>query len=169
MDPQTKTLGMLISGLFVILFVCGILGWVIYLIVQSFTGNAPVAPDAPSPATRVCISSPGFVWGQTPAPPDFKLEAPSGMKIGSITFASLGTATGTCGSYTSGCELVPDDDVGVVINGACVGETKCTIPLNSKTFASPISSPCAGNPVYMTVQLNAVSSNAIAVPTPQGV
>lgn len=62
---------------------------------------------------------------------------PTGKTISSITFASYGAPTGTCGSYVAtSCNA--SNSVSVVTT-ACLGKTTCSVGANNTNFGDPCS------------------------------
>ncbi|CAN6284884.1 unnamed protein product [Urochloa humidicola] len=71
--------------------------------------------------------------------PALRLECPKeGQVISSIKFASYGTPSGTCGSYSHG-ECRSTQALSVV-QEACIGVSSCSVPVSSNYFGDP----CAG-------------------------
>ncbi|OEL14026.1 Beta-galactosidase 6, partial [Dichanthelium oligosanthes] len=68
--------------------------------------------------------------------PALRLECPKeGQVIGSIKFASFGTPSGTCGSYSHG-ECSSTQALSVV-QEACIGVSSCSVPVSSNYFGDP--------------------------------
>ncbi|VAI07612.1 unnamed protein product [Triticum turgidum subsp. durum] len=68
--------------------------------------------------------------------PALRLECPKeGQVISSIKFASFGTPSGTCGSYSHGeCS---SSQALAVAQEACVGVSSCSLPVSAKNFGDP--------------------------------
>ncbi|KAM3314416.1 hypothetical protein ACQJBY_033325 [Aegilops geniculata] len=68
--------------------------------------------------------------------PALRLECPKeGQVISSIKFASFGTPSGTCGSYSHGeCS---SSQALAVSQEACVGVSSCSVPVSAKNFGDP--------------------------------
>ncbi|VAH88953.1 unnamed protein product [Triticum turgidum subsp. durum] len=68
--------------------------------------------------------------------PALRLECPKeGQVISSIKFASFGTPSGTCGSYSHGeCS---SSQALAVAQEACVGVSSCSVPVSAKNFGDP--------------------------------
>jgi len=74
------------------------------------------------------------------------LSCPAGKTITSVTYASYGTPSGSCGSFADGsCKA--SSSVALVSN-ACVGKASCTVAANNATFGDP----CAGVVKRLNVQ-----------------
>ncbi|TVU47699.1 hypothetical protein EJB05_07306, partial [Eragrostis curvula] len=69
--------------------------------------------------------------------PALRLECPkTGEVISSIKFASFGTPSGTCGSYSHGkCS----SQALAVVQEACIGVSSCSVPVSSTNFGDPCS------------------------------
>ncbi|KAG0523025.1 hypothetical protein BDA96_07G088200 [Sorghum bicolor] len=68
--------------------------------------------------------------------PELRLECPKdGQVISSIKFASFGTPSGTCGSYSHG-ECSSTQAISVV-QEACIGVSNCSVPVSSNYFGNP--------------------------------
>jgi hypothetical protein len=84
------------------------------------------------------------------------LTCPTGQIIDSITFASFGTPTGSCGSFaTSDCDATSSTSV---VQSLCVGQSSCTFTASNGTFGDP----CHGTTKHMDVQASCVTGT----PTP---
>ncbi|XP_057490523.1 beta-galactosidase 16 isoform X1 [Actinidia eriantha] len=71
--------------------------------------------------------------------PKLQLQCPRKRKISGIVFASFGTPSGDCESYAIGsCH---SSDSRAIVEKACLGKRKCTIPLSYETFGGD---PCPG-------------------------
>ncbi|GJN30924.1 hypothetical protein PR202_gb19270 [Eleusine coracana subsp. coracana] len=70
--------------------------------------------------------------------PALRLECPkAGQVISSIKFASFGTPSGTCGSYSHGeCS---SSQALAVVQEACIGVSSCSVPVSSKNLGEPCS------------------------------
>ncbi|XP_062210627.1 beta-galactosidase 6-like [Phragmites australis] len=70
--------------------------------------------------------------------PALHLECPkAGQVISSIKFASFGTPSGTCGSYSHGeCS---SSQALAVVQKACIGVSNCSVPVSSNYFGDPCS------------------------------
>ncbi|KAG0514109.1 hypothetical protein BDA96_10G161800 [Sorghum bicolor] len=79
--------------------------------------------------------------------PELRLECPKdGLVINSIKFASFGTPSGTCGSYSHG-ECSSTQALSVV-QEACIGVSSCSMPMSSNYFGKP----CTGVTKSLTVE-----------------
>lgn len=68
--------------------------------------------------------------------PALRLECPKeGQVISSVKFASFGTPSGTCGSYSHG-ECSSTQALSVV-QEACIGVSSCSVPVSSNYFGNP--------------------------------
>jgi Galactose binding lectin domain len=171
MEPGTKQTGIMVTGLFVVLFVCGLIGYIIYQTLQNLNANNSPSPSgAPGSGpsnlfpNRQCTSSPAAVY-PSPTPQNFTITAPSGTTIQSVDYASFGNPYGVCGAWTDGtCQLYPDTSVQNIVSTSCVGKNTCTIPLSTQTFGpydpSQVDNTCS-QPMQLTVQYE-----ASAAPTP---
>nr|GMD32808.1 beta-galactosidase 10 [Ipomoea batatas] len=64
--------------------------------------------------------------------PTLKLKCPTNTRVSLVTFASFGTPTGTCGSYTEGnCH---DPNSVSLINKACMNQSECAVELSNRNF-----------------------------------
>lgn len=68
--------------------------------------------------------------------PALRLECPKeGQVISSVKFASFGTPSGTCGSYSHG-ECSSTQALSIV-QEACIGVSSCSVPVSSNYFGNP--------------------------------
>ncbi|KAF5467938.1 hypothetical protein F2P56_012142 [Juglans regia] len=71
--------------------------------------------------------------------PELQLRCPPESSISRILFATFGTPSGDCESYTIGsCH---SSNSSAVVEKACIGRRTCTIPVSSTTFGGD---PCPG-------------------------
>jgi len=82
------------------------------------------------------------------------INCPFGI-IDSITFASYGTATGSCGNFAIG-ECHATNSLSVV-SSACLGKSSCTVFSHNDTFGDP----CDGTPKSLYVQAVCSSLNSV--------
>lgn len=89
------------------------------------------------------------------------LSCPAGETIASVTYASYGNGTGSCGSFTTGaCNATTSS---TVLSSACVGKATCTVQADNVTFGDP----CAGILKTLHVQV-ACSGSTVATTTGGG-
>jgi hypothetical protein len=75
------------------------------------------------------------VCGTAPENSPVTLSCPSGSTITSINYASYGTPTGTCPSFTnSTCNATTSTSV---VTTACLNKASCTVNANNATFGDP--------------------------------
>uniref|UniRef100_A0A0A9EI89 beta-galactosidase n=1 Tax=Arundo donax TaxID=35708 RepID=A0A0A9EI89_ARUDO len=68
--------------------------------------------------------------------PALHLECPTaGQAISSIKFASFGTPSGTCGSYSHG--KCSSSQALAVVQEICIGVSSCSVPVSSNYFGDP--------------------------------
>jgi len=66
------------------------------------------------------------------------LTCPTGQIISSVTFASFGAPTGTCGSFAKGsCDALSSQ---TVVNSICLGRNSCSVPATNPVFSDPCNS-----------------------------
>ena len=66
------------------------------------------------------------------------LTCPTGLTVRSVTFASYGTPTGSCGSFaTSSCNGGNNDTK--VVKNLCVGNASCSVFADDSVFGTPCS------------------------------
>ena len=100
--------------------------------------------------TTVCAEATGYVL--TVACSD------ANAAISSIVFASFGTPSGSCGSYTvGGCHQYRSRQI---IESKCLGKNRCVVPL-LKPFIG--ASPCTGIKPYMFVEAVCLENAAFFV------
>ena len=80
------------------------------------------------------------------------LTAPSGGIITSINFASYGTPTGTCGSFTLGACNASNSKT--IVEGYAIGKNSVTIPANNNVFGDPCYGTVKRLYVQATYQMN---------------
>lgn len=99
------------------------------------------------------VSATSITCGQANENTSLTMNAPAGTSFSSINFASYGTPTGSCGSFTaSGCHASNSLSV---IQTAAIGRTTFTVTANNATFGDP----CVGTGKRLYVQ--AVSSGHV--------
>jgi hypothetical protein len=78
------------------------------------------------------------------------VTCPTGQIIGSVSFASYGTWTGSCGAYLPGtCDATTSVSV---VTAACVGHTSCVV--NADYGAGGFGDPCPGDFKHLAIQVN---------------
>ncbi|MFL5814061.1 MAG: hypothetical protein ACJ763_10835 [Bdellovibrionia bacterium] len=88
-----------------------------------------------------------------------QVSCPSGQVISSISFASYGTPTGSCGSFAvSSCNASTSKSV---VQSACVGKASCQVSASNSVFGDP----CSGIAKKLAVQV-ACSASASPSPSP---
>ncbi|KAJ6685372.1 BETA-GALACTOSIDASE RELATED [Salix purpurea] len=71
--------------------------------------------------------------------PRVQLRCPRGRKISSVLFSSFGTPSGDCETYATGsCHA---SNSRAIVEKACLGKERCSIPVSSKNFHGD---PCPG-------------------------
>ncbi|CAL5384877.1 unnamed protein product [Camellia sinensis] len=75
-----------------------------------------------------------------------QLNCPQKKNISKIIFASFGSPSGDCGSYTTGSCHSPNSRA--IVEKACLGKRKCTVPQSYKIFGGD---PCPGMPKTLLV------------------
>jgi hypothetical protein len=76
------------------------------------------------------------------------LQCSTGGVISAVEFASYGTATGSCGSFSqSSCHAANSSGM---VAAACVGKNSCTLNASSSVF----SDPCSGTAKWLAVQVH---------------
>jgi mannan endo-1,4-beta-mannosidase len=74
------------------------------------------------------------------------LSCPAGQVVTSISFASYGTPSGTCGAFVAGsCQ---SSSSAAVVSNACVGKGSCTLSASNSLFGDP----CVGTVKRLSVQ-----------------
>ena len=87
-------------------------------------------------------------------------SAPVGYKLGSVLFASFGTPTGSCGSFSaSSCNSVNSTSV---IQAACSGQEFCSIPAVNSEFGTD---PCYSTKKSLSVEICYESAAPTAAPS----
>ncbi|KAL3638845.1 Beta-galactosidase 16 [Castilleja foliolosa] len=79
--------------------------------------------------------------------PKVLLHCPPNTNISKITFASFGSPTGNCSSYSVGkCHSINSR---AVVESTCLGKNKCSIPWSYKKFGGD---PCPGIPKDLLIE-----------------
>ena len=87
------------------------------------------------------------------------LSCPQGQIINSVTFASFGNPTGTCGNFAKGtCDAKASL---TRVQSICVGRNSCSVPAAIGTFGDP----CNGTTKSLDVQVTCAPGTPIIVPT----
>ena len=115
---------------------------------SSCSADCGVCPDMPTSA-GTCAAVPENGSAQ--------LACPAGEVIKQIDFASYGTPTGTCGSFSFGACNASDSLS--TVQALCVGKSSCTIAAANATFGDP----CVGTVKRLYLQ---VTCGASAAPSP---
>ncbi|MSQ82710.1 MAG: hypothetical protein EXR77_07305, partial [Myxococcales bacterium] len=90
------------------------------------------------------------------------LTCQPGFTITGVTFASYGTPTGSCKSYTaSSCNATSSV---LIVKNACLGKVSCTVPANTTTFGDP----CGGIVKTLTVQVTCTGAGTAPGVCPKG-
>ena len=173
MDPGTKQMGTAVTGIFVLIIICACCVYCAMQVAQNMnTTPAPGPGPAPAPAPGsgpLCANVPLAVFPSPSPAPSLTITAPTGTKISSIDYASLGNPTGVCGSYTDGpCMLYPDSTVKNLVSTACIGENTCSVKIDPSTFGAltqPDDTKCLKNSVLQVQYTTTVASPAPA-PSP---
>src|SRR5262249_44332343 len=63
------------------------------------------------------------------------IACPAGQTIATVSFASYGTPTGSCGALSEGACAAPSSLA--VVTKACAGKTTCAVPASNGTFGDP--------------------------------
>jgi len=102
-------------------------------------GTGPASPDAGS-GIPVC--------GDANEGDTVTLTCPDGLLVGSVHFASYGTPTGSCGSFTTGsCHATGSSDT---VAALCIGRSACTIAATNAAFGDP----CSGTAKHAAVEVS---------------
>jgi pectate lyase len=88
------------------------------------------------------------------------LSCPSGQVVTGVEFASYGTPSGSCGSF-SNSQCNASNSVSVV-KEACVGMASCTVKANNSTFGDP----CYGTYKKLSAQVTCGTATEDTTPTP---
>lgn len=81
------------------------------------------------------------------------LTCPAGTTVSSIRFASYGTPTGSCGSFsTSGCHASSSESV---VRDACLGRNSCSVAATNGNFGDP----CRGTRKRVTIEATCTSGD----------
>ena len=110
-------------------------------------GTAPSALLATDGAGQVCAAD-------APENTNVNFACP-GSAIASVTFASFGTPSGTCGGFQVGACNAANSSA--VVAAACVGRTACTIAASDVLFGDP----CNGTPKRFSGEVACASSSVI--------
>lgn len=87
------------------------------------------------------------VCGTAPEHSITSVSCPAGQTITSVSFASYGTPTGTCGAFkTSSCNASNSTSVATA---ACVGKSSCSITADNGAFGDP----CPGSQKALDLQV----------------
>jgi hypothetical protein len=86
------------------------------------------------------------------------LACPQGQIVDSVVFASYGTPTGACGSFTAGtCNATSSN---TIVESLCVGRSSCTIPATNGAFGDP----CRSTTKHLFVEVSCVVGTPIVTP-----
>ncbi len=87
------------------------------------------------------------------------LTCPTGQTIDTITFASFGTPTGSCGSFATGsCNASSSM---AVVQALCVGRNSCSVPATDGTFIDP----CDKTTKSLSIQATCTVGGGMEPPT----
>lgn len=173
MDPGTKQIGTLVSGLFVVIIICACC---IYFVIQvkDNMGASPAPGRAPGPGPApatgsgpLCTSVNVSKYPSPSPPPSLTITAPTGTTISSVDYASLGNPTGVCGAFTDGsCAIYPDSAIKNLFSTACVGKNTCSVNIDPTTFGtlSEMTDAVCQNNIKMQVQYT--TTNPSPAPSP---
>ncbi len=113
------------------------------------TGAGTAGSNATGGSAGAATGTP--VCGTAAEDASVTLTCPTGQIIDSITFASFGTPTGSCGSFaTSDCNATSSVSV---VQSLCVGQSSCTFTASNGSFGDP----CHGTTKHMDVQASCVT------------
>ena len=156
MDPRTKQMGTMVSGLFVVIIICACCVYCMMQVAGNMKSSpAPDTTDSPSPSPSSGPLCKDVTVSKFPSPasspaPTLNITAPVGTTISSIDYANLGNSTGVCGAYTDGsCTLYPNSTLKNLIKTACVGKNTCSVSVDPSTFGTftePSTASCKTNP-----------------------
>eukprot|EP01041_Mallomonas_annulata_P003122 gene3123-6143_t len=99
---------------------------------------------APTTVSRLCVRTVEFK--------SLTLIAPRGYFLDKVIFASFGTATGGCGSFSISSDCNAMNSVSI-ISGSCVGKERCTIAASTSVFGDP----CKGQSKWLAVEMTAAT------------
>ena len=94
----------------------------------------------------IAIPSGGQACGGAPENSSATITCPAGTVISQITFASYGTPTGSCGSFSpSSCNATTSISL---VSGLCLGKASCTVSASNQVFGDP----CVGTYKQLDIQ-----------------
>lgn len=122
----------------------------------TFGSSSPPGPPVPAPGacakpttkgSNVCVLTPDSCKQTT-------LACPAGQKFVKVVFASVGTPSGSCGSFAPGakCHGVPSAASAYVAK-TCLGKASCTVALNTATLNPSDPAICDGVAKSSAVEL----------------
>jgi len=87
------------------------------------------------PQVQLYASGANALCGTAKEGAALRLACPTGQTIATVGFASYGTPSGSCGTFTTGvCNAATSASV---LSQACVGKASCSVTANNATFGDP--------------------------------
>lgn len=99
-------------------------------------GTTPATGGSPVPPVNTDAGGQESVCATAERDESATAACPAGKVITSVTFASFGRPSGTCGSFVK-AEDCHSESSRAVVEGACVGKSTCTIEATIDLFDNP--------------------------------
>jgi hypothetical protein len=114
------------------------------------------------PQAQLYLPSAGILCGAANQDGTMTLACPSGQTIATVSFASYGTPSGSCGAFTAGtCNASTSMSA---VSSACIGKSTCSVGANQSTFGDP----CTGTTKHLYAQVTCAGATGTGGTTGTG-